>query len=305
MAIDLKRISTGKQQREARICIFGADGVGKTQFAAGAPDPFFIDLNRGSLRYDVKRVIPGSWGEAIEWVNAVETGKVKCKTLVIDSITDLEYFGHLEFFQGTTIDKWDSGFGHGDTYAFMKWRELMGSLERIWDSGIGVILIGHMTVRAFNDPSGPAYDRYEVAVRKNVAGLIRQQVDFVLFCKEGTAQQKVAGDVKTIATGARWIHTSRSPAFDAKSRGTTLFPEMIPLSWAEFNRERMAEEVRIADLNKEIDGMLKEMADKALESQVRDWMRGNPSGIVDTRNRVASRLEKFRAEKAQPASPAT
>ena len=111
--------------------------------------------------------------------------------------------------------------------------------------------------------------------------------------------------MKTIATGARWIHTSRSPAFDAKSRGTTLFPEMIPLSWAEFNRERMAEEVRIADLNKEIDGMLKEMADKALESQVRDWMRGNPSGIVDTRNRVASRLEKFRAEKAQPASPAT
>lgn len=303
MAIDLKKISEGRVVREPRVVLYGADGVGKTQFAAGAPDPFFIDLNRGSLQYNVKRVLPESWGEAIEWIGAVETGKVKCKTLVIDSITDLEYFGHLEFFPNTTVEKWDNGFGHGDGYAFMKWRELTGILERIWNSGKAIIMVGHMAVRKFDDPQGPAYDRHEVSVRKNIAGLLRQQADFVLFCKEGTAQQKVNGDLKAVSTGARWIHTSRSPAYDAKSRGTTLFPDQIPLSWSEFNAARLAEEARIVELNSEIDSMLKEIGDKALEIQVREWMRGNPSAIVDTRNRVAARLEKFRKDKL-PAQPA-
>jgi AAA domain-containing protein len=303
MTIDLKKITQGKQAREPRICLYGADGVGKTQFAAGAPDPFFIDLNRGSLQYDVKRVIPESWGEAIEWVNAVDSGSVKCKTLVIDSITDLEYLGHVEFLQGIPVDKWDGGYGHGDNYALMKWRELFSPLERIWNSGKTIIFIGHMTVRSFTDPQGPSYDRYEMAVRKNIAGLIRQQVDYVLFAKEGITQQKVAGDMKAVATGARWIHTSRSPAFDAKSRGATLFPEMLPLSWSEFNRERLAEDARISELNKEIDVMLKEISDKAYESVVREWMRGNPNAIVDSRNRVAARLEESRAKKSSAPTP--
>lgn len=297
MAIDLKRISEGKQRREPRVLIYGPDGIGKTQFAAGAPDPFFIDLNRGSIQYDVKRIVPETWDEMMEWITAVEAGSIKCKTLVIDSISDLEYIGHINFFQGTTIDKWDGGYAHGDTYAFMKWRELISALERVWNSGKAIILIGHMAVRKFDDPQGPSYDRYEVAVRKNIAGLLRQQVDYVLFAREGITQQKVDGDIKAVATGARWIHTSRSPAFDAKSRGATLFPERIPLSWSEFDRARMEEESRIEGLRKEIEVMLKEINDKNLGSTVQEWMRGNPGAIIDTRNRVAARLEKFRAEK--------
>jgi AAA domain len=298
MAIDIRKITEGKLKREPRICLYSADGVGKTQFAAGAPDPFIIDLNRGSLKYNVKRAIPESWSETMEWIVAVEKEQVKCKTLVIDSISDLEYMGHLEFFPGTTIDKWDSGYGHGDTFAFMKWRELLAALERVWNQGKAIILIGHMAVRTFTDPAGPSYDRYEVAVRKNIAGLIRQQMDFVLFAKEGVAHQKVDGDKKAVSTGARWIHTSRSPAFDAKSRGQTLFPDQIPLSWAEFSRECSAEEARIEELNKEIDAMLKEIGDKSLGSAVQEWMRGNPGAIVETRNRVAARLDKFRSDKA-------
>lgn len=297
MAIDLKKISEGKTDREPRILIYGADGVGKTQFAVGAPDPFFIDLNRGSLKYNVKRIIPDSWSETLEWVNAVADGKVKCKTLVIDSITDLEYFGHLEFFPNSTVEKWDGGFAHGDGYALLRWREMWGALERVWGTGKAIIMIGHMAVRKFDDPQMASYDRCEIAVRKNIAGLLRQQMDYVLYAKEDVAQQKVGGDTKAVSSGARWIHTSRNPAYDAKSRGTTLFPERIPLSWSEFVQESRAEEARIKELAREIDTALAEIGDKNLESQVRDWMRGNPNGIVDTRNRIAARLEKFRTEK--------
>ena len=301
MTIDLKRITEGKVAREPRVLIYSADGVGKTRFAAGAPDPFFIDVNRGSLQYDVKRVIPETWSEVIEWVGAVEQGLVKCKTLVIDSITDLEYMGNAEFFPNTTIDKWDGGYGRGEGYALTRWRELLAALERTWAAGKAIVLVGHMTVKRFEDPTGPGFERYEVAAKQKLAGSLRQWVDYVLFANIETVQQKVAGgDVKMVTNGVRWLHTQRSPAFDAKSRGTTLFPERVLLSWEEFAKARAADTARLAELQTEIDSMLKEIGDDKLVAGVKEYMRSYPNMIVEARNRVSARLEEFRAAAKPP-----
>lgn len=295
MTIDLKRITKGKQKREPRVLLYSADGVGKTRFAAGAPDPFFLDVNRGSFQYDVQRVVPETWSEVIEWASAVERGDVKCKTLVIDSVSDLEHLANAEFFPGTTIDKWDGGYGRGETFALTRWRELLSLFERVWNKGHVIVLIGHMTVKKFDDPAGPSYDRYEVALRSKLAGLLRQWVDYVLFANLETAQQKVGGELKAVTSGTRWIYTQRTPAFDAKSRGTTLFPDRVLLSWDEFAKARAADTERAEGLRREIDEMLAEIGDKQLDKMVKEYLRANPGMIVEARNRVAARLE----EKAQ------
>jgi hypothetical protein len=295
--IDLKRISEGKQQREPRVLIYGGDGVGKTRFAAGAPDPFFLDVNKGSLQYDVKRVIPETWPEVLEWIAAVEKGTIKCKSLVLDSLGDLEHLGNAEFFPGTTIDKWDGGYGRGETFAITKWRELLGALERVWLSGKAIVFIGHMQVKHFDDPTGPGYDRFGVAMREKIAGLIRGWSDYVFFAREEISQQKVGGDIKAVTSGIRWIHTHRSPAFDAKSRGTTLFPERVLLSWDEFAKARAADTERAEALRQEINVMLTEIGDKKLDEMVKEYLRANPGMIVEARNRVAARLEEMCATK--------
>lgn len=260
--------------------------------AAGAPDPFFIDVNRGSFAYDVKRVVPETWTETLEWVDAVERGSVKCGSMVIDSISDLEHMGNAEFFPGSTIDKWDGGYGRGETYALSRWRELIMALERVWNTGKPIILVGHMTVKRFDDPLGPSYERHEVALRQKLAGLLRQSIDYVLFASLDVAQQKVGGEIKAVTNGTRWLHTQRSPAFDAKSRGTTLFPERILLSWDEFAKARAADAERAATLRQEIDVMLTQIGDKALDVAVKEYLRANPGMIVEARNRVAARLEE-------------
>ena len=295
--IDLKRVTEGKQQREPRVLVYSADGVGKTRFAAGAPDPFFIDVNRGSLQYDVKRVLPDTWSEALEWIDAVEKNQVKCKTLIVDSISDLEHMGNAEFFPGTTIDKWDGGYGRGEGFALTRWRELISSLERVWASGKGIVLVGHMQVKHFDDPTGAGYDRYEIAARQKIAGLIRQWSDYVFFANLEVAQQKVGGENKAVTSGVRWLHTQRSPAFDAKSRGTTLFPERILLSWDEFAKARAADDERAKTLRAEIESMLAEIGDKKLDEMVKEYLRANPGMIVEARNRVAARLEEVQSKK--------
>jgi AAA domain-containing protein len=295
--IDLKKISDGKQEKPPRTLLYGADGIGKTKFAAGAPDPFFIDLNRGSFAYDVKRVIPESWTETLEWIGAVERGSVKCGSLVIDSVSDLEHLGNTEFFPGSTIDKWDGGYGRGETYAVSRWRELVFALERVWNTGKPIILLGHMVVKSFSDPLGANYDRHQVSGREKIVGLLRQSMDYVFFASLDIAHQKVSGEIKAVTSGTRWMYTQRSPAFDAKSRGTTLFPEKILLSWDEFAKARAADKERAETLRQEIGAMLAEIGDKKLDEQVSAYLKSYPEGIVEARNRVAARLEEIRKTK--------
>lgn len=290
--IDLKRISNGKQNRPPRVTVYGFDGVGKSRFAAGAPNPFFIDINKGSFAYDVQRVVPDSWLETLEWIDAVEKGQIKCDTLVIDDLSTLEHLGNVEFFPGTTITKYDGGYGKGEDLAITKWRELLGAVERVWLAGKAIVLVGHATVKHFDDPTGPGFDRFELAMRGKIAGLVRQWCDYTLFAREEISQQKVSGDVKAVTNGTRWLHTQRSPAFDAKSRGTTLFPERVLLSWDEFARARAADSERAETFRKEIDAMLVEIGDKSLDAQVKEYLRANPGMIVEARNRVAAKLEE-------------
>jgi hypothetical protein len=300
--IDLKRITEGKQQREPRVLIYGGDGVGKTRFAAGAPEPFFLDVNKGSFQYDVHRVVPETWSEVLEWIGAVENKSIKCKTLVIDAVGDLEHLGNAEFFPNTTIDKWDGGYGRGETYALTRWRELLSALERVWVSGKSIVLVGHMQVKHFDDPTGPGFDRFGVAMREKISGLIRQWSDYVLFAREEISQQKVSGDIKAVTNGTRWIYTHRCPAFDAKSRGTTMFPERVLLSWDEFARARSADAERAVELRKEIDVMLVEIGDKKLDEMVKEYLRANPGMIVEARNRVSAKLDETRASASQQSS---
>jgi hypothetical protein len=293
--IDLKKISTGKQNRAPRVTVYGFDGVGKTRFAAGAPDPFFIDVNRGSFEYDVQRLVPDTWPETLEIVDAVEKGQIKCKSLVIDALGDLEHIGNVEFFPGTTITKYDGGYGKGEDLAVARWRELIAAVERVWLSGKTIIFVGHAQVKHFDDPTGPGYDRFELAMRGKIAGIVRQWSDYVLFCREDVSQQKVSGDVKAVTNGARWLHTHRTPAFDAKSRGTTLFPERIPLSWDDFAKARAADAERAEALRVEINTMLAAIGDKKLDEMVKEYLRANPGMIVEARNRVAARFEEKQA----------
>ena len=86
MGVDLKKLSKGRQDRPPRVLLYGMDGIGKTTMAAGAPNPLVIDVNKGSHKLDVQRVIPDSWDEVGEWTQAVERGDVKCGTVVYDTV---------------------------------------------------------------------------------------------------------------------------------------------------------------------------------------------------------------------------
>lgn len=301
--IDFSRISKGRVDRPAKVLIYGLDGIGKTSVAASAPSPFFLDANRGSLKCDVSRVFVENWGDTSEWLTAIENGQVKCESVVLDSITDFEGMSHAALFPGSTVDKHDGGYGRGDNVVIGAWKEMLNQLERIIRQGKTVIFVAHAMVKKFEDPTVVGgYERFEVGCRPKLAGLLRQWSDYVLFCREDVtiAAEKNKGQ-KARTTGARYMYTRRCPAWDAKARGSTLFPERIALSWSEFMKEVKNDEGRTKALEAEIGTMLAELADEALSRQVRGYIKEHPDMLSEAHNRVLARLEEARSKKEEGA----
>jgi hypothetical protein len=254
-------------------------------------------------------VVPETWNEVKELVLAVESGEIKCETLVLDSVTEMENMAHKELFGSVGIDAWEKGYGRGDTLAIMHWRELLNSLERVWGHGKGVVLVAHAQIRRHEDPLGGAFDRYEIAARSKLAGLLKSWPDYVLFAKEEVVLQPTKSGVsKAATTGVRYAFTRQSPAYDAKARGTNMFPERLLLSWDDFMTAVKADQAldeRAKELQREIDTMLAEIGDKKLEEVVHGYVRDNPGMLAEARNRVAARLEEARVTATKPPAPTT
>jgi hypothetical protein len=290
--IDLKKIQHGRVALPPRVLFYGFDGVGKTTAACGSPDPLAIDFNRGSTKFDVARVSPASFSEACEWLTAIEKGDVKASSVVVDSLSEMEMSSHVELFQGTSLEDFGGGYGRGQTHAVMKWREVLAQLDRIWLQGKAIVLIAHTAVRKFDDPTGPAYERFEPSLQPKLAGLVRQWVDYVLFCREEVIISKAKTEkTKGVTTNIRYAYTRRCPAFDAKARGSSLFPERILLGWQPLMDAIAADEARSTEMRGEIDAMLVEVGDIALTKKVTEWLRSNPTNVVETHNRVKEILE--------------
>lgn len=296
MAFDPKKIQRGRVPLPPRLCWYSADGVGKTTSAAGAPEPFFFDFNRGSIKFDVHRFSPADYDEFLEWLTALELGKIPCKTVVIDSLTELESMFTKKLFgdRGPNSGEWQ--YGRGDDYSYAKWRELLAQLERIWLQGRGIILTAHAKVMKFNDPTGPAYDRFVLSLRAGAAEVVRQWCDYVCFAREEIVlDQSKTERTKGKTTGVVYQYTRRCPAYDAKARGSTLFPARLPLGWQPLIEAIEADESRSVSMRKEIDTMLVELGVPETTRTVMEWLRGHPMTVVETHNRVKELLDAKQA----------
>jgi hypothetical protein len=101
---------------------------------------------------------------------------------------------------------------------------------------------------------------------------------------------------KAVTTGARWLYTRRVPAYDAKARGTTMFPEKIPLSWHEFQLAIKNDAKRGDELLAHLDVMLKEIGDSGFEQRMREYLKAYPAQLVEAHNRVAAKLEGMKGK---------
>ena len=236
----MNSISKQTEYTKVRMNITGTDGIGKSTFAAGAPDPIFICAEDG-LRYISVDHFPvcETYNDMVQQVKELANQDHDYKTVVLDTTDAAERLCQEQVKETHNIKTIEAlGFGKGFTESYELFCQILRGLEALSVAKqMHVILLSHVQIRTFSDPEHEPYDRYELNTHKKVASYIRAWVDFNLFAnhefttvKSGQGfNEKYRG--KTFSDN-RYLFTQRTAAFDAKSR--LQLPRRIELAWPSF-----------------------------------------------------------------------
>lgn len=228
-------ITGGAIPAPVKVVLYGVEGIGKSSFAARFPQPVFIDTEGGTGRLDVQRLpAPDSWQMLLDEAAAAADGQVPCQTLVLDTADWAEKLcmaGVCARFKVKGIE--DIGYGKGYTYVKEEFARLLDVLEKVIASGRHVVVVAHATVAKFEQPDAVgSYDRWVMKTSKQVAPLLREWCDMLLFANYKTVVEKSGAgpSAKNKASGARRVlYTTHNACWDAKNRFG--LPDEVPFDY--------------------------------------------------------------------------
>lgn len=254
-----------------RIVLYGVEKWGKTTVAAYSPDPVIL-MARGEQGYrtllsahrapSVPSELINSWPEAIAWLDSLIEDPQGRKSVWLDALGGFEQlcreFICAKEFDGDWGEKGFEGFKRGYALVGTEFLRLLQRLDELHDKhGIITGIIGHAKAKVFNDPTGPAYDRYACDAHDAVWNGVARWSDCILFgkfysivnvanTKDNLAKQKGKG----IGGTQRVIYTEQRDALVAGNRYGMMpefqMPEDPAQGWAtlwnEITRDKTATE---------------------------------------------------------------
>jgi hypothetical protein len=215
------KIERGLKASPVRAVIYGTEGIGKSTLAAQFPAPLILDTEDGTGRIDCARVL---CRDALELESAMLdlVGDPQgFKTVVIDSADwwERHLIDHmLRKASKKSIE--DFGFGKGYTMLAETASKGLGLADQLVAKGLHVVFVAHSIVKRTSPPDETdGYDRYELKLTRQVAPLLREWCDLLLFCNYKTKLVE-GSDGRRKATGGkqRIMYAERSAAWDAKNR---------------------------------------------------------------------------------------
>ena len=226
----LSEITHGIVERPHRVILCGVEKIGKSTWAAGAPNPVFLSLRgeEGVDSLDVSRFpVCHSLNDVTNALESLVSEDHKFQTVVIDSLSTLEplVWEHVcTQDKVESIEKVGGGFGKGYIEAVKYWRDIMAALDYLRDEkGMGSILIGHVVIKTFSEPDGGTYDSYELDINKKAVSALMRWSDAILFanCKTFTKTEKTGmkETKKGVMRNERVLFTQKRPAHPGGGRG--------------------------------------------------------------------------------------
>lgn len=287
----LSKIKRGDNDLPPRIVLAGPEGIGKSTFGSKAPKPVFVSAEDGLTGLEhVPRFTPTSLEELHSFLDAMANDPGEYKTLVVDTSDWLERFVAVSMCKRDNQDNIEAyGYGKGFTLLEGEVVRILQKLDAIRLKNVIIIILAHVNIRTFTDPSGPSWDRYEMKGHKKVTGLLREWPDACLFAIRQVFKKKEKTGRETTIGGERVVHTTWSTAWDAKNRLN--LPETLELEWDAFAKAMKENSpTALRDQVKKLFGTAKlEAAEKAKWDK---WMAAVDSQSPD---KIKAAIEKLQS----------
>jgi hypothetical protein len=224
---DLSRLVKGVVKKPRKLLLYGRPKTGKSPFVGSGKGVFLMYTENRVDHVDCLKLPVKSIDEIYGALEAVCKKEIKCDTIVIDTISELEPMlwrnicekkGFSSLFD--EIDK-NVNFGRGMlVHAVEGWRKFLAHLDLVRDRGFNIVLVAHdVTVR--NDPpEGNPYDMATLNINKYGSEVVIRWADVVAYMSrrvltrsKGDRQPDGAAG-KAIESDDRMIYVEgRNPAY--------------------------------------------------------------------------------------------
>jgi hypothetical protein len=245
MAFDLGSISKTKRMEAPKILLAGEPKIGKSTFAAMAPNSIGILTEDGMSGIDADAFpIAQSLDDIYSAIGTLLNDDHKFENVFLDSLDWCEPLiqAHVCKANGWK-DIETPGFGKGYVAAAAEWKNLLDGLEALRrERGMGVILICHVKQQRIESPTHEGYDAWVLKLHNRASALVEEWADIVGFAAHRIAIKKTdAGfgnkETKALKTGERMLYLEAHPAYPS---GNRFGLEDCPLSWDAFSEQLSA-----------------------------------------------------------------
>lgn len=245
--IQLSSVKRDVIVRPPRMVLLGVEKVGKSTFAAGAPNAIFIPVNleEGVDELPVAKFpVCRSFNEILGCITALAKEEHDFETVVLDSASAAEILIWETVCKEANVDsieKVGGGYGKGYGEALNKWAELLEGLDTLRErKKMASVIIGHTKVKRFDDPERESYDAYQFDINEKAASMVYRWADSICFAKFAVriAKEDVGFNkkkVKAIDEQERVLCTQKSPVHPGGGRG--IYGRLdceLDLSWEAF-----------------------------------------------------------------------
>lgn len=239
MAYPLSSISKTRRLRASKNVIVGPGKIGKTTFAAMAPNAVGILTEDGADAVDAQAFpLAQSLADVYSAIGTLLNEEHDFKSLFVDSLDWLEPLVQQHVCQQNGWKNVESpGFGKGYIAAADEWRNFLNGLEALrTQKNMAIILIAHDKIKRIEDPLTEGYDSHVLKLHDRTAALTLEWADVVGYCGYRVLTSKVdAGfgnkETKATTTGERILHVESHPAHCG---GNRFGLKNMPLDWGTF-----------------------------------------------------------------------
>ena len=239
MVFDLTSIKKTKRARAPKVVIVGPGKIGKTTFAAMAPNAIGILTEEGTDNINTSAFpLCTTLDDVYSAISTLLNQEHEYQSVFLDSADWLE---PLLWAYVCKENNWKDiespGYGKGYIAAANEWRTLLAGLDALRDQrGMAVIVIAHDKIKGFSGPMSEEYDTYTMKLNDRAAALLLEWADVIGFAnyKVLTKSSDVGfgqKEAKAITTGERIFHVEPHPAHCG---GNRFGLKNMPLDWDVF-----------------------------------------------------------------------